>query len=54
MLDFITTLLQGTKTLAELLLSEQAIHYFFYEGGWEVFLRGVLKGITEARYGIYF
>ena len=49
--DYVSTMIEGSKLLADLLFSEQAIYHFFYEGGWMVFLRGILRGIHIARFG---
>ncbi len=42
---------ESIDLFADLFLSEQAFNYFFNEGGWLVFLRGVLRGIHIARFG---
>ena len=49
--DLISTMFGGAKVLSELLFSDEAIYWFFYEGGWMTFLKGVLRGMHIARFG---
>ncbi len=53
-LSYITNLALGAKMLTEMIFSPEGMDYMINGGGWLVFLKGVLKGIIEARYGIYF
>ncbi len=53
-IDYFEMVIQGSKILIEYFFSPQGIDYFVNGGGWLVFLKGVLKGIFEARYGLPF
>ena len=52
--SFFSKYIAGSKILLDYLTSLAFCDYFFNGGGWMVFMKGVLKGIYEARYGVYF
>jgi hypothetical protein len=52
--SFFSNYIAGSKILLDYFTSPAFFDYFFNGGGWMVFMKGVLKGIYEARYGVYF